>query len=54
MDWAFTELADSPSQLTPFVTKKMKPTKGNFEGDSKGGLSGEAYLKRWKVENGTD
>ncbi|CAD6568340.1 MAG: hypothetical protein ASARMPREDX12_001373 [Alectoria sarmentosa] len=41
-------------KLTPFVTKRMKPTKGRFEGESKGGLSGEGYLKRWKEENGTD
>lgn len=41
-------------KLTPFVTRQMRPTKGRFEGDPKGGLSGEAYLKRWKEENGTD
>ncbi|CAL3966456.1 hypothetical protein PZA11_003107 [Diplocarpon coronariae] len=39
-------------KLTPFVTKKMKPTIGRFEGDPKGAFSGEAYLKRWKTENG--
>lgn len=47
-------IADSLSQLTPFVTRKMRPMKGRFEGESKGPLSGEAYLKRWKEENGTD
>lgn len=41
-------------KLTPFVTQKMPPTKGRFEGDPRGALSGEAYLKRWKEENGTD
>lgn len=41
-------------QLTPFVTRKMKPIKGRFEGDPKGALSGEAYLKKWKEENGED
>ncbi|KAL9074225.1 MAG: hypothetical protein Q9161_002419 [Pseudevernia consocians] len=41
-------------KLTPFVTKKMEPTKGRFEGEPKGALSGEAYLKRWKEENGID
>ena len=40
------------SQLTPFVTKKMRPTKGRFEGDAKGGLSGEWYLAQWKQKNG--
>jgi large subunit ribosomal protein L41 len=39
-------------QLTPFVTRKIKPTRGRFEGDPKGALSGEAYLARWKLENG--
>ncbi|KAF6237842.1 hypothetical protein HO173_004043 [Letharia columbiana] len=41
-------------KLTPFVTRKMRPSKGRFEGEFKGPLSGEAYLKRWKEENGTD
>ena len=42
------------SQLTPFVSKKIAPAKGRFEGDPKGALSGEGYLKRWKEENGSD
>lgn len=41
-------------QLTPFVTKKMEPLKGDFGGDPKGGFSGERYLNRWKEENGRD
>jgi large subunit ribosomal protein L41 len=41
-------------QLTPFVTKKMKPTRGRFEGDPKGALSPDRYLARWKMENGED
>ncbi|KAN0106557.1 50S ribosomal protein-like protein YmL27 [Hyaloscypha variabilis] len=41
-------------KLTPFVTRKIKPVKGRFEGDPKGALSGEAYLARWKAENGQD
>ncbi|KAL8667099.1 MAG: hypothetical protein Q9202_001021 [Teloschistes flavicans] len=41
-------------KLTPFVTKNMEPQKGEFDGDSKGPLSGERYLERWKRENGTD
>ncbi|KAI9825394.1 MAG: hypothetical protein M1832_001124 [Thelocarpon impressellum] len=40
--------------LTPFVTRKMKPTRGRFEGDPKGALSGLRYLARWKEENGED
>ncbi|KAI9885213.1 MAG: hypothetical protein M1823_002985 [Watsoniomyces obsoletus] len=40
--------------LTPFVTRKMKPLRGRFEGDAKGGFSGERYLSRWKWENGED
>lgn len=42
------------SQLTPFVTKNMELLKGDFEGDPKGGLSGERYLEKWKNENGMD
>ncbi|KAI9678864.1 MAG: hypothetical protein M1817_005924 [Caeruleum heppii] len=41
-------------RLTPFVTRKMRPTRGSFDGDSKGGLSGARYLARWKAENGED
>ncbi|MCJ1459422.1 hypothetical protein MMC28_009800 [Mycoblastus sanguinarius] len=41
-------------KLTPFVTKRMKPTRGSFEGHAKGALSGEIYVKRWKEENGKD
>src|SRR4051794_2581542 len=40
------------TQLTPFVTRTIEPVKGRFEGDPKGALSGEAYLSRWKIENG--
>lgn len=40
-------------KLTPFVTKKIWAPKGKFT-DPKGAFSGEAYLARWKVENGTD
>ncbi|KAI4276594.1 MAG: hypothetical protein LQ337_002377 [Flavoplaca oasis] len=47
-----TDLKDF--KLTPFVTKTMEPLKGHFEGDPKGGLSGERYLDRWKRENGMD
>ncbi|KAL8971932.1 MAG: hypothetical protein Q9183_000819 [Haloplaca sp. 2 TL-2023] len=41
-------------KLTPFVTKNMEMSKGDFEGDPQGGLSGARYLERWKRENGTD
>lgn len=41
-------------QLTPFVTRKVKATRGRFEGDPKGALSGEGYLQRWKEKNGKD
>ncbi|CAD6501297.1 BgTH12-01549 [Blumeria graminis f. sp. triticale] len=40
-------------KLTPFVTKKIWAPKGRFN-DSKGPLSGELYLARWKAENGSD
>jgi large subunit ribosomal protein L41 len=41
-------------QLTPFVTVKIDPVQGRFLGDPKGAFSGEAYLARWKKENGED
>ncbi|KAI9880454.1 MAG: hypothetical protein M1830_003096 [Pleopsidium flavum] len=40
--------------LTPFVTRNMEATRGRFEDDPKGALSGEIYLKKWKTENGED
>ncbi|TVY85065.1 Mitochondrial 54S ribosomal protein L27 [Lachnellula suecica] len=42
------------SKLTPFVTEKIKVVRGRFEGDPKGAFSGEAYLEKWKSENGED
>lgn len=41
-------------KLTPFVTKNIKARPGKFDGDPKGAFSGEAYLARWKAENGQD
>ncbi|KAG4439175.1 hypothetical protein IFR05_005328 [Cadophora sp. M221] len=41
-------------KLTPFVTKVMEKTTGRFAGDPKGAFSGEAYLRKWKEENGED
>ncbi|KAF8467612.1 mitochondrial ribosomal protein L27-domain-containing protein [Kalaharituber pfeilii] len=37
--------------LTPFVTKKLPYTRGRYAGEE-GPMSGELFLKRWKVENG--
>ena len=44
----------STEQLTPFVTRRVEISKGNFKGDPKGGLSGKLYLEQWERENGTD
>ncbi|KAI5866101.1 mitochondrial ribosomal protein L27-domain-containing protein [Durotheca rogersii] len=41
-------------KLTPFVTKKMPPTRGRYEGYAMGPKSAEVYLNRWKAENGLD
>jgi len=43
-------------KLTPFVTKKMAPTYGDYteQGDAEGPRSPAAYLRRWKSENGFD
>ncbi|KAI1758073.1 mitochondrial ribosomal protein L27-domain-containing protein [Xylaria castorea] len=41
-------------KLTPFVTNKIKVTKGRYEGYTKGPKSPELYLDRWKSENGLD
>ncbi|RPA80846.1 hypothetical protein BJ508DRAFT_415118 [Ascobolus immersus RN42] len=39
-------------QLTPFVTRKLEISRGQYEGYRLGPLSGEHYLKMWKAENG--
>jgi hypothetical protein len=41
-------------QLTPFVTKKMAKTYGEYEGDKQGPRNPATYLARWKSENGLD
>ncbi|KAI0408485.1 mitochondrial ribosomal protein L27-domain-containing protein [Xylaria palmicola] len=41
-------------KLTPFVTPKIEPTKGRYEGYRLGPKSPELYLDRWKAENGLD
>ena len=33
---------------------ESQPVQGRFFGDPKGAFSGEAYLARWKKENGED
>ncbi|OTA62271.1 50S ribosomal protein YmL27 [Hypoxylon sp. EC38] len=41
-------------KLTPFVTRKVRPTRGRYEGYPMGPKSPELYLDRWKAENGLD
>ncbi|KAF8242134.1 hypothetical protein K440DRAFT_566282 [Wilcoxina mikolae CBS 423.85] len=40
-------------ELTPFVTKKLPPTRGRYDvGEHP--VSGKHFLKRWKEENGVN
>ncbi|OCL10451.1 hypothetical protein AOQ84DRAFT_337429 [Glonium stellatum] len=39
--------------LTPFVATRIDPKRGEFKGTS-GPMDGNAYLQRWKMENGQD
>ncbi|KAL1841649.1 hypothetical protein VTJ49DRAFT_6755 [Mycothermus thermophilus] len=41
-------------KLTPFVTRKMEPTRGIYEGYKDGPKDPKLYLARWKAENGLD
>ncbi|KAF2812263.1 uncharacterized protein BDZ99DRAFT_382883 [Mytilinidion resinicola] len=41
------------SSLTPFVARRIEIERGTFAG-TKGPMDGEAYLERWKAENGQD
>lgn len=42
------------SQLTPFVSKTIKPLHGLYQGNTKGPRDPQVYLDRWKAENGVD
>ncbi|KAK4134905.1 hypothetical protein BT67DRAFT_285516 [Trichocladium antarcticum] len=41
-------------KLTPFVTRNMPRTFGQYNGDALGPKNPEMYLARWKSENGLD
>lgn len=53
VNWSYGRKTNT-TQLTPFVTTKIRATKGRFENDPKGAFSPEAYLTKWKAENGED
>ncbi|KAK7931460.1 hypothetical protein PG985_002172 [Apiospora marii] len=41
-------------KLSPFVTRKVEPARGEYTGYAKGPKSPEMYLERWKEQNGLD
>ncbi|KAI4598203.1 hypothetical protein KJ359_003087 [Pestalotiopsis sp. 9143b] len=41
-------------KLSPFVTNKIKRTRGRYEGYEGGPSDPSLYLERWKDENGLD
>ncbi|KAM7207464.1 Mitochondrial ribosomal protein L27 domain containing protein [Naviculisporaceae sp. PSN 640] len=57
IEWAKVRTYVCPSlegfKLTPFVTKNVKATHGQYE-DKMGPKSPRLYLERWKAENGLD
>lgn len=51
------QTAADPDQLTPFITKRVRPTFGVYpeaEAQAQGPRSPALYLARWKAENGLD
>ena len=44
----------SNDQLTPFVTNKVRPMRGQYGSQDNLPISGYYYLRRWKEENGED
>ncbi|CZS95659.1 related to MRPL27-mitochondrial ribosomal protein, large subunit [Rhynchosporium agropyri] len=59
MDWEKVRTYVVPEnlssfKLTPFITKNMAARPSRFQGDPKGAFSGEAYLQKWKDENGEE
>ena len=44
-------MADSPWQLTPFVTKTVRPMRGTYETGA-GPKDPAMYLENWKLMNG--
>lgn len=51
---ALREAIANGVQLTPFVSKTVKPLFGLYQGHSKGPRDPQVYLDRWKAENGVD
>lgn len=49
-----TETLTGPFQLTPFVSKTIKPLYGLYQGIPQGPKNPQVYLDRWKAENGVD
>ncbi|KAK8069750.1 mitochondrial ribosomal protein L27-domain-containing protein [Apiospora phragmitis] len=41
-------------KLSPFVTRRVEATRGEYSGYAKGPKSPQFYLERWKEQNGLD
>ncbi|KAL2258250.1 hypothetical protein VTK26DRAFT_8524 [Humicola hyalothermophila] len=58
IDWNKVRTYVCPSlegfKLTPFVTRNMPRTFGQYSGDPLGPKNPATYLARWKSENGLD
>ncbi|AEO64075.1 1e5a9b5f-0933-42b3-bdc4-7f26ed869662 [Thermothielavioides terrestris] len=58
IDWNKVRTYVCPSlegfKLTPFVTRNMPRTFGQYEGNKLGPRDPATYLARWKAENGLD
>lgn len=51
---ALVKLVADGIQLTPFVSKTVKPLFGLYHGNPKGPKDPQVYLDRWKAENGVE
>ncbi|KAI5850957.1 hypothetical protein BZA05DRAFT_399289 [Tricharina praecox] len=55
IDWEKVRTYKCPDlsgfELTPFVTMKMKPTRGRY-GTDQHPINGSVFLSKWKAENG--
>ena len=49
-----TKAAADPPQLTPFVSQTVRPVRGFYDGNFAGPRDPQAYLDKWKDQNGID
>lgn len=53
-DWCWARTDLDGQQLTPFVSREVRPAKGDYKGLDKGPQDPYFYVEQWKRFNGID